>query len=625
MTSPTNASIPASSPPLPPQREPSSLSAPPQPADPSLTSPIPPLPDILRLNRVPSRPQSKSPKPANPPNPPKPLTRPSRPRQHSSPPPAGPSSFTPLAPTSSRLSLSSTNQTFVEAPGLVAALPSLARQSTITTIRQRERESQREKETQRERDRDRDRDRGQERDPDIAVSTRLAGGDGDGDGERSDVLVEEKDVLRDGQTVEEEIEGGTPKKAVLVLPDGQEIEYPDGGKEAWLAVVGGLAALFCGFGLTASLGAFQTYYRTSLLSDYSSSTIAWVTGTQGFFAFFLTAFTGSLFDKYGHRPLVASGTFLVTFGYMMLSLCHAYWQLFICHAAIIAPGINLMFISPVGVVGQWFFVKRGLAFGIMMMGASVGAVVWPLLVANLPQRIGFGWTVRLIGFICLLCGITAFFLLKTRLPPKPAGPFFYARAFRDPAYCCLALASLTYIFSFFTFLMFIGTYGQLVGMGTLASYLLVIVNASSGPGRIIFGLSADFLGVYNVSSVSVAVMAVLYWCWMTNPPASALIAIAVIFGFASGAFVSLQAPMCTSHATDMRVAGTMVGQVLFFQSFGQLLGPPIFGKLLGTGTAAEQAARSSHAISFGASMMTASALFLFIARFSIDKRPFAKV
>jgi hypothetical protein len=31
--------------------------------------------------------------------------------------------------------------------------------------------------------------------------------------------------------VEEEIEGGLPKKAVLVLPDGQEIEYPDGGKE----------------------------------------------------------------------------------------------------------------------------------------------------------------------------------------------------------------------------------------------------------------------------------------------------------------------------------------------------------------------------------------------------------
>jgi hypothetical protein len=45
------------------------------------------------------------------------------------------------------------------------------------------------------------------------------------------VLVEEKDVWRNGQTVEEEVEGGIPKKAVLVLPDGQEIEYPDGGKE----------------------------------------------------------------------------------------------------------------------------------------------------------------------------------------------------------------------------------------------------------------------------------------------------------------------------------------------------------------------------------------------------------
>jgi hypothetical protein len=74
------------------------------------------------------------------------------------------------------------------------------------------------------------------------------------------------------------------------------------------------------------------------------------------------------------------------------------------------------------------------------------------------------------------------------------------------------------------------------------------------------------------------------------------------------------------NITDSALTPTPV-----FQSFGQLLGPPIFGKLLGTGTVAEQAARASHAISFGASMMTASALFLFIAKFSIDKRPFAKV
>lgn len=33
---------------------------------------------------------------------------------------------------------------------------------------------------------------------------------------------------------------------------------------------GGVFALFCGFGLTAALGGFQTYYRTYLLSDYSS-------------------------------------------------------------------------------------------------------------------------------------------------------------------------------------------------------------------------------------------------------------------------------------------------------------------------------------------------------------------
>lgn len=64
--------------------------------------------------------------------------------------------------------------------------------------------------------------------------------------------------------------------------------------------------------------------------------------TQAFLTFMLTVFTGSLFDRYGCKPLMATGTILITFGYCMLSLCTKYWQLAICHMTIIPLGINLL-------------------------------------------------------------------------------------------------------------------------------------------------------------------------------------------------------------------------------------------------------------------------------------------
>jgi MFS family permease len=53
-------------------------------------------------------------------------------------------------------------------------------------------------------------------------------------------------------------------------------------------------------------------------------------------------FTGSLFDKYGHRPLVAVGGILITLGFVFLSLSTEYYQIFLCHTTLIALGCNLL-------------------------------------------------------------------------------------------------------------------------------------------------------------------------------------------------------------------------------------------------------------------------------------------
>jgi hypothetical protein len=95
--------------------------------------------------------------------------------------------------------------------------------------------------------------------------------------------------VEDGGKAEEGGEGmsmhGEKGKVVQVSQDGTEVTFPDGGKavsarygaqgvranvQAWLVVLGGVCALFCGFGLTAALGGFQTYYTFTLIPTYSS-------------------------------------------------------------------------------------------------------------------------------------------------------------------------------------------------------------------------------------------------------------------------------------------------------------------------------------------------------------------
>lgn len=76
--------------------------------------------------------------------------------------------------------------------------------------------------------------------------------------------------------------------------------------------------------------------------DKSRSEISWIVSIQTFLTFGLACFTGALFDKYGHRPLIATGTFCLVLGFCMLSLCSKYYQLMLVHASLLPVGCNLM-------------------------------------------------------------------------------------------------------------------------------------------------------------------------------------------------------------------------------------------------------------------------------------------
>lgn len=66
-------------------------------------------------------------------------------------------------------------------------------------------------------------------------------------------------------------------------------DFPDGGRDAYLALVGGMCALFCTFGLINCVGVFQDYYYSELLKGYSPSTVSWISSVQVFLITFPAA------------------------------------------------------------------------------------------------------------------------------------------------------------------------------------------------------------------------------------------------------------------------------------------------------------------------------------------------
>ena len=63
-----------------------------------------------------------------------------------------------------------------------------------------------------------------------------------------------------------------------------------------------------------------------------------------------------------------------------------------------------MFAAP-----PWLGTKRALGMGIVLLGASIGSIITPILVEHVLVDLGFPWAVRIIAFIYLsLCvGVTA--------------------------------------------------------------------------------------------------------------------------------------------------------------------------------------------------------------------------
>ncbi|KAF6840609.1 riboflavin transporter mch5 [Colletotrichum plurivorum] len=362
-----------------------------------------------------------------------------------------------------------------------------------------------------------------------------------------------------------------------------ENEYPEGGLRAWLVVLGSWFASFSALGVSNTIATLHAYVGTHQLAGYSEGSIGWIFSVYMFLVFFCGIYVGPIFDKYGPRWLILSGTIGVVTAQMLLSISTKYWHFMLVFGVLNGISASLLFTPSFAAIGHWFYHRRGLATGIASTGGCCGGIVYPIILRYLFESAGWGWGIRAIGFVVLLCCGTATLLIDTRLPPSPdASPHPDVRILRDPAFALTTLGIFLLEWSLFIPLTYISSYALAQGFGTDFAYQIpTILNAGSVVGRVLAGWWGDYAGPFNSNVAAAALSAVACLAiWLpAGPSLAGIVVFVVVFGFASGNNISIS-PVCIGRLCKTENYGRYYATSFTAASFSCLFAVPIAGEII---------------------------------------------
>ncbi|KAH6638730.1 major facilitator superfamily domain-containing protein [Boeremia exigua] len=363
-------------------------------------------------------------------------------------------------------------------------------------------------------------------------------------------------------------------------------EYPEGGATAWSVVLGAFCAMVPSMGLLNTVGVLQAWVSENQLHGYSESTIGWIFSAYCFFLYIGGAQVGPIFDAHDIRYLIVPGSIGIVAAIMCMSVSTEYYQLLLSFGVLGGSSACLLFTPAVSAVGHWFYKRRALAIGIACTAGGVGGVVFPLLILYLAPIIGFPWTMRIVGFVCLFMCIIACLLLKKRLPHNEhAGASIDLAALKDPKYALTTLAVFLIEFSVFVPYSFISLYAIHSGVDQQKAYLIsALLNVGAIPGRALPGYVADRFGTFNTMlATSLTCATLIFALWLTAARNEAAItAFAIVFGFWSGTGISLT-PVCVGAVCKIEDYGKRNGTTFSIASFAALIGIPAAGAVLEAG------------------------------------------
>lgn len=187
-----------------------------------------------------------------------------------------------------------------------------------------------------------------------------------------------------------------------------------------------------------------------------------------------------MFDKFGPKWLLVSGTLIYVFGIMMVSLGSEYYHFFLSQSIVCPIGASAVTSASMSCLVTWFHRRRATVFGIMMSGSSVGGIILPIMIPKMIDRVGFPWAMRAVGFMFLFLLTIACVTVRSRLEldQKPVDMREYIRGIREPTMMSTVFGLFLVFWGLFLPYNFVILQARAQGMDSdLVIYLLPIMHA----------------------------------------------------------------------------------------------------------------------------------------------------
>lgn len=383
--------------------------------------------------------------------------------------------------------------------------------------------------------------------------------------------------------------------------------FPDGGRRAILVVFGCFLCLTGTLGITNANGTIENYISNNILVGESTSNISWIFALFNFMSFASILIVSPLYNQIGAKKMLIFSIVFFEVGIMCFSVSKQLYQ-FILSYTVCGLGVSFSFCCSINTVTHWFDKRRSTAVGCTFVGGGVGGIVIPIILQQLFQKVGFGWSIRILGFISLSLISSAYLLVQDRRKElglitnhnnKPSNsriirglnPVIQAikqinfKTLTDRVFFTLVLSCMGNSGPFFLTVNYLVSYATANGWdASTAYYLPVVLNAMSIVGRVLGGYISDHYGRFNFFLISNLIACIaIYICWL--PPIighskPGLFIYAGFFGFTSGSYFQ-SSPTCVGQISSIQEFSARYGTLSCLISLFNFAMLPIGGAIVG--------------------------------------------
>jgi MFS family permease len=300
---------------------------------------------------------------------------------------------------------------------------------------------------------------------------------------------------------------------------------------------------------------------------------------------------GRLSDRYGiARPLVGA-TLALAAGYVLAGLAPTLLTYALAQGVLIgALGSSAMFGPLLADISHWFERRRGLAVAITASGNYLAGTVWPPIVQQLIETVGWRSTHLIIGVVCLVAMLPLALALRKRAPCVRAVDAGAAGPVRSPALrplgvsptalqTLLVIAGLACCVAMSMPQVHIVAYCGDLGYGPAAGARMLSLMLGFGiVSRLLSGWIADHIGGLRTLLLGSALQGVALVLYVPFDGLASLYLISALFGLFQGGIVPSYAIIVREYFPPQQ-AGARVGWVVMATLFGMALGGWMSGEV----------------------------------------------